>query len=516
MVALVVLLCVFAGLGGLPLFDLDEGAFAQATLEMLRSGNFAATTLNGEPRFDKPILIYWLQAASVSLFGVNEFAFRLPSALAAIGWMALLWRMVRRRCDPATADVAVLLAVTSIGVSIIARAAIADALLNLCLVGAMGSLLRYAETAQRRHSVMAFAWMAIGTLTKGPVAIVLPLAVSLVLAARERRWRDWFRGAFDPLAWAVFVLLLTPWLWAVNAAQGVAFFAGFLGDHNIGRFTGTMHGHGGSVFYYLLALPLVLLPYSGWFLRALPSARALWQGDRWHGFLWSWFAITFVLFSLSATQLPHYILYGATPLFVLLAMRRDALSVRGWAFVPAAILFALVTLLPWVLPEVAEHGGTYERALLADLEGVFPPRYFLLCAVAWGVWAAALCLHRYPLWSRLVAVGCVQAVLITGAVLPAVADVRQTPIRDAVSVAREDGRPVVAFRTNLPSFSVYYGAATPRRLPVIGELVFLRADRVDALERALPAHTRLETRFAGGGVALMAVEAPGGSHASGS
>jgi 4-amino-4-deoxy-L-arabinose transferase-like glycosyltransferase len=62
-----VLGCFFLGIGGFPLFDLDEGAFSEATREMLASGNFLSTTLNGEPRYDKPILIYWLQAASVRL-----------------------------------------------------------------------------------------------------------------------------------------------------------------------------------------------------------------------------------------------------------------------------------------------------------------------------------------------------------------------------------------------------------------------------------------------------------------
>ena len=67
-------------LGAAPLFDVDEGAFSQATLEMFERGDFLSTYLNGEPRYDKPILIYWLQASSVKSFGFNEFALRLPSA----------------------------------------------------------------------------------------------------------------------------------------------------------------------------------------------------------------------------------------------------------------------------------------------------------------------------------------------------------------------------------------------------------------------------------------------------
>ena len=83
--ALLLALPLLAGLGQAPLFDVDEGAFSEATREMLASGDFGHTTLNGEDRFDKPIGVYWLQAASVSVFGAEPFAFRLPSVLS--GWL---------------------------------------------------------------------------------------------------------------------------------------------------------------------------------------------------------------------------------------------------------------------------------------------------------------------------------------------------------------------------------------------------------------------------------------------
>src|SRR3954465_11823731 len=83
-------------LGAAPLFDVDEGAFSEATLEMFQRGDFLSTYLNGEPRYDKPILIYWLQAASAAVFGVTEFAFRLPSALCAALWAGLTFLFARR------------------------------------------------------------------------------------------------------------------------------------------------------------------------------------------------------------------------------------------------------------------------------------------------------------------------------------------------------------------------------------------------------------------------------------
>src|SRR6185503_12730658 len=94
--AVAVLASFFWMLGAAPLFDVDEDAFSQATVEMFQRGDFLSTYLNGQPRYDKPILVYWLQAAAVAVLGPTEWAFRLPSALCAAGWAALTCLFARR------------------------------------------------------------------------------------------------------------------------------------------------------------------------------------------------------------------------------------------------------------------------------------------------------------------------------------------------------------------------------------------------------------------------------------
>src|SRR5438046_5567552 len=91
--ALAVVASFFWLLGAAPLFDVDEGAFSEATIEMFERGDFLSTYLNGEPRYDKPILVYWLQAAGVALLGPTEWAFRLPSAICATlcAWLTYLF-----------------------------------------------------------------------------------------------------------------------------------------------------------------------------------------------------------------------------------------------------------------------------------------------------------------------------------------------------------------------------------------------------------------------------------------
>src|SRR5947208_11956358 len=119
--ALAVITSFFWLLGAAPLFDVDEGAFSQATLEMFERGDFASTYLNGEPRYDKPILVYWLQAASVALLGPSEWAFRLPSALCATLWAWLTFLFARRSFGEERALFATVVLATSLGVYILGR-----------------------------------------------------------------------------------------------------------------------------------------------------------------------------------------------------------------------------------------------------------------------------------------------------------------------------------------------------------------------------------------------------------
>ena len=132
-----VLLSFFLLLGRAPLFDVDEGAFSQATLEMFERGDYLSTYLNGQPRYDKPILVYWLQAASVALLGVSEFAFRLPSAVCASLWALLTFLFGRRYFGTQRALLAAAMLATSLGVYVIGRAATADALLNVLIAASM-------------------------------------------------------------------------------------------------------------------------------------------------------------------------------------------------------------------------------------------------------------------------------------------------------------------------------------------------------------------------------------------
>src|SRR4051795_4524957 len=202
--ALAVVASFFWLLGAAPLFDVDEGAFSQATLEMFQRGDFLSTYLNGEPRYDKPILVYWLQALAVTLLGPSEWAFRLPSALCATGWAWLTYLFARRYYGVHRGLFAAALLATSLGVYVIGRAATADALLNLLIAATMFAAWLHLSTGERRWLYATHAAIGLGVLAKGPIAILIPLAVTFIFCILRKNLRIWARAAFD---WRALALL---------------------------------------------------------------------------------------------------------------------------------------------------------------------------------------------------------------------------------------------------------------------------------------------------------------------
>ena len=492
----------FWQLGAVPLFDLDEGAFSAATWEMLQRGDFVTPWLNGAPRFDKPILIYWLQAASVSAFGLSEWALRLPSALAAALWVLAVWRFTVARGGPVAGLLAALFMATSAGVLVIGHAATADAVLNLWLALAMLDLYRHFETPTRALRLRVFLWVGLAVLTKGPIGLLVPGVVSLAFHAVEGRWRDWLRAAFDPLGWVVLLGVALPWYVAEYLAQGQAFIDGFFLKHNLSRFADTMEGHGGVPYYYLFAMLPLLMPWSGAVLALLGRARALWRSGPLARYGLLWFGFVFVFFSFSRTQLPHYLLYGCTPLFVLLALHRDWLRPRwlvaGVPLLLAVAFLALPELVAWQLPR---EGNAYVHGVLARAQALLGDGYRLWAGLLVLALAAGLAVPRRWQAGWLAATGLAHALFLLQGLLPVLGGAQQAPVKAAALASRAVDAPVVMYRINMPSFIVYRQAVTPRRRPRPGEVVFTRADRLEALGP-------LDILYRAGGIVLARV--PGG------
>ena len=473
-----VVLAFFWQLGTPALFDLDEGAFSAATWEMLQRGDFITTFLNGEPRFDKPILIYWLQALSVSAFGWHEWSLRLPSALAASAWVMATYYFAKPRFPQRNAMLAAVMVATSAMIVIIGRAAIADATLNLLIALTLFDIWRYWESPTSMRLFRVFLWLGLGFLCKGPVAVVIPFVTSGFLYLRHGQLRQWLKTVFNPFGLLMFLAVALPWYVLEYLAQGQAFIDGFFLKHNVSRFSSTMEGHGGHWWYYLIALPFIILPFSGLLGQLLHTPCFTGDGTKdasFKQFLWFWFGFVLVFFSFSSTQLPHYMLYGITPLLLLLAQQCGANPNRWLAVLPALMMAVLLLFLPELLATVAgQNPNEYTQGLLLQAQQVTGTYY----RVAAGIYCLALVLLL--LWAkvenfwRLMGVALLQTLFLSSILLPIVAFIQQTPVKEAARFARHylTDASIVMDGINMPSFTVYREAITPHRPPQMGEYVF--------------------------------------------
>lgn len=499
------------GLGSAPLFDLDEGAFSSATMEMLQRGDFITTYMGGQLRFDKPILIYWLQATSVSVFGLSELALRLPSALCATLWCWVVFEFCKQYLNASRAGTACILLASSLVISIIARAATADALLNLWLCLALCDAYRFIHREQTanpllsRYALRAYLWVGLGVLTKGPIAILIPLAATGLYALLSHQLNQWWRLLLNPVGWLLCSVVFVPWYVAEYLAQGQLFIDGFFLKHNLSRFSSTMEGHGGNVLYYLPVSLLVFMPVSGFFLQLLRSSKIVW--DSWRAkllptdsldvFCWCWFLFVLVFFSFSSTQLPHYLLYGVTPLFILMAKYREQLLSRWVVVLPATLLMLPLIFLPQIGQAILVKEKKVE--VIAMIQAGLPHLdWQYQAALVLSLLAIILLVFilKQALWVRQLLVSIIFSLSMIHVVIPAYAAVQQQPVREAGLFARSLNQPVVMWKHNMPSFSVYLQKVVPIRKPQPGEVVFTGLEHV-----ALFPHAKL--LFSKGGVVLL-------------
>jgi 4-amino-4-deoxy-L-arabinose transferase-like glycosyltransferase len=329
-IGLLAVLSAAAGVFTLPPLDRDESRYAQATAQMLESGDFIRINFLDTPRNKKPAGIYWMQAAAVSLFSDSEsraiWAYRLPSILGALfAALACFWGGSRLIGREAAFAGSALFAVTAL-LGIEGGIAKTDAMLVATTTLAMASLANLRSGDGGRKSAMLF-WFAIGLglLIKGPITPMVAGLTLVALAIWERRL-NWMKPLlFIPgplLAIAMFV----PWFIAIQTATDGAFLRESLGQDMLGKVGEGQERHGGLPGYYLSLLPLLFFPAT---LFLIPGIARLVETLRLkvdnHAadtarFLIAWVVPTWLVFELTSTKLPHYVL----PTFPALAL------IAGW------------------------------------------------------------------------------------------------------------------------------------------------------------------------------------------
>ena len=331
-VLILLLLCgllFFFGLGSLGLTDRDEGSNAEAAREMAQSGDWLSPTLNGAPRFAKPVFLYWLISSAYRLFGFSEFAARLPSAVFGTGLILLQYYFAGRILGPSTALRAALMLLLNFEIFGIGRMVLTDMVLvfftTLCVFSFF--LAMWGQGTTKRWYWISYAAMGFATLTKGPIGVLVPLLAILPYLFLARPWRVGYQVLREsrPLAGiAVFLAIAAPWYTAMFLLHGSGYAASARGD-TITRFFTVIGEHGGTIFFYVPILLIGFFPWSGFLPAALLQGFPKRQTNPMREeaaelavLCTIWVAAIFLFFTLSSTRLPHYIapLFPAAALLV--------------------------------------------------------------------------------------------------------------------------------------------------------------------------------------------------------
>ncbi|MBN3939413.1 MAG: glycosyltransferase family 39 protein [Nostoc sp.] len=352
-------------LGNTGLIDETEPLFAEASRQMFVTGDWITPFFNGDTRFDKPALIYWCQAIAYHIIGVNEWAVRLPSAIAAFGLVCLAfytiqWYLAKQDeleevSSPTrrylTSFIAAALMALNPETIIWARTGVSDMLLTGCMASALLCFfLGYAGKEGSReqgssgageqgsrgaeliitnaqslmpHALFPNKWylafyvlIAGAILTKGPVGIVLPGLIVAAFLLYVGKVREVLREMHLLVGILIILALSVPWYALVIWRNGWNYINSFFGYHNLERFTEVVNGHSAPWYFYFLVVLLGFAPYSV-YLPASIIRLKFWQRSHWRSlerfqqfglFAWFWFASIFAFFTIAVTKLPSYVL----------------------------------------------------------------------------------------------------------------------------------------------------------------------------------------------------------------
>lgn len=356
----------FLGLGRLPLLEPDEGRNAEVAREMLASGDWITPHYDTLTYLDKPAVYFWVVAASFRVWGVNEWAARIPSALMATALLILVWFLARRIWGGSAGLWAGVMFATCPLAIAFARLVIFDMMLAFLMTVAMAAFY-FAEGEGFRDwrlDVLLFAALGVATITKGPVGFLVPLLSLLLYEVMRGKVGDLKRLRWG-LGAGVFLAAVLPWFVTVSL-RNPDFPRYALWQESLQRFAtgGRVHRQGGFLYY----VPVYLLGFFPWSLlllfagcNRLRRLRELKQaGNRPVLFLLAWAIMVLVFFSVSHSQLPGYFLPAIVPLSILMAKAWEDVGSKaserspdwltaGFAALLAVGLLMAVASQPWLL-----------------------------------------------------------------------------------------------------------------------------------------------------------------------
>ena len=318
-------LTFFAGLGRGAITDSDEGFYAESSREMVASGDWVTPHYNYEPRFQKPILYYWLTSATYLVTGAGEFGARFWAAMAGVGLVLVTAAAGRRWYDETTGLLAGAIVATNFGYFSIGRMALPDLPLTFCITLAIWAALVSTleqERSPRRFVVLAALGLGLGFLMKGPVGLIIPAIVIVPVLMLERRSIG-LNPADIVLGFLIMIAVAMPWYLLMWSRHGNDYLQSFFVGDNLERFATSRFNDPRPWWFYLPVVAGGLLPWTPLALVWLGPITQLLRGRRAVGTidlrLLMWALLPLIFYSISVGKQPRYVLPVLPPLALLLA-----------------------------------------------------------------------------------------------------------------------------------------------------------------------------------------------------
>jgi len=500
-------------LGSTGLVDETEPLFAEAARQMVETGNWVTPYFNGETRFDKPPLVYWLMAMGYQLLGTNEWAVRLPSALSAIALVIVGFLTLRTfgsvRSPSETPLKRQLWLSGWLGAAMMAlnpqtlawaRIGVSDMLLSGCMGCALFCFFwGYVASEGKQGGLLPNRWylafyvlLSLAVLTKGPVGIVIPgLTVLAFLLYLGNFWRV-LREMGILVGGLIFLGLTVPWYVLVILENGRAYIDSFFGYHNVERFTEVVNGHGAPWYFYFAVVLVGFLPWSVYLPLAIARLK-FWRRSLWRRqprsthlglFALAWFASIFIFFTIAVTKLPSYTLPLIPAASILVALfwseilteAKPRKSTGFWlSGIFNVVLLLALAIASFYSPQLIGYDPVAPNFGERFGQTAIPLRSAILWTAVSGT--IALLLRQKKAWRGIVSVnliGFAAFVLFVG--LPALSFVdlvRQQPIRELAAIAtqaQQSGeellmagfkKPSIVFYTQRP-VRFFYGESDTR------------------------------------------------------
>ena len=394
LILLMGLVLLLPGTAKTPLVDRDEPRFAQATVEMIERGEWVIPFFNGNYRFDKPVLTYWLIRAGYGLLGKNEIGARLHSIISTLILGLVLFWAGRRWFSIRTGFAAAFGLLTCLQFLLNGRSCVAD--MPMVLAVAVSQICLYeilcgSDSSRSAWWVLIFYLsLGLGFLAKGPIALLVP-----AIAAALFRFLFWRR----PLPWrnlkmhvGIPFLFLIIGSWGIPAllrTQGLFWKIG-MNEHVVRRGVEIFNGRMYSPLFYFATAFLSLFPWIAFAGKGWQVLRRRWRSE--NAFLLAWFAAPYLVFTFYATQLPHYVMPGFAAFFLIMAQSQDMNLderpwMRWWFWLMIAIpIFVLMTLLFWLLFVHFPVSMTPLRLSLWGCTGIFAGLASLAILIRYRLW----------------------------------------------------------------------------------------------------------------------------------